>query len=151
MPLISRLLVRAGLLWLGVGFSMGALVLTAKAGAAPPILWTLRDPHIHVLLAGFMAQFATGVAHWILPRHDAAGDRGSPLLVAATGLALNLAALSAIAGAIVAIAGLPGANTLAALPIWLELLGFACAARHAWARTLPFRNLPRPRRPDAGA
>jgi hypothetical protein len=150
MPALTRLLVRAALAWMGLGFTMGALLLAAKAGAAPPALWALRDPHIHVLLAGWMAQLAAGVAHWILPRHDASGDRGSLWPLAAAGLALNLAALAALAGAIAAARAMPAARALADLPVWLEAVAFVLAARHAWARTLPFRTLPRPGRTTLG-
>jgi len=143
---MSRLLVRAALLWLGVGFSMGALLLAAKAGAAPAPLWALREPHIHVLLAGWMVQLGLGVAHWILPRHSAAGNRGSPLPVAVAAVCLNLAALVALAGAIAGVWGQPAGRALAGLTVPLEVAAFALAAWSGWGRAIPFRALPRPGR-----
>ncbi|MCU0494904.1 MAG: hypothetical protein MUD01_25235 [Chloroflexaceae bacterium] len=73
-------MIRTALLWLGVGFSVGGLVLLAKDVPFWPALWTWRLSHVYMLLLGWMVQLACGVAFWILPRLDAAGSRGNEQL-----------------------------------------------------------------------
>lgn len=76
MPRLSRWFVRAALLYLLAGFTIGAAVLVQKGGAPWPILWRLRPAHIELLVVGWSVQLAMGVAFWILPRWRSARPRG---------------------------------------------------------------------------
>lgn len=148
MPPLSRAMVRAALIWQGLGFLVGSLMLAAKAGAAPGQLLALRDAHVHILLAGWLVQFAAGVAYWIMPRHDAAGDRGDPRPMLAGALALNAGvALTLLIGAGRALGA--DLSALAVLAGALYAAGFVLPVAHLWPRVLPFRNLPRPGREPA--
>lgn len=63
----SIYLVRAGLLWLVLGFGLGALMLS---DALVPGNWRLwfAPTHGHILFVGWFLQFAVGVGYWLLPR-----------------------------------------------------------------------------------
>ena len=77
MPDLSRYFVRSSLLCLGVGFTLGGLILSAKGGFVSPDVWGWLPAHIILLLFGWLIQLALGVSYWILPRHTG-GDRGRP-------------------------------------------------------------------------
>ncbi|MCL4869744.1 MAG: hypothetical protein KJ063_12320 [Anaerolineae bacterium] len=68
MPFLTRLFLKTGLIYLGAGFTFGALMLANKGITFYPALWRLLPVHIEFLLIGWMVQLALGVAHWILPR-----------------------------------------------------------------------------------
>jgi hypothetical protein len=68
MPKQSVYFIRAALLYLGVGMTMGALMLANKGVSFAPVVWRLLAPHIEIVLIGWTVQFVMGVALWILPR-----------------------------------------------------------------------------------
>lgn len=68
MPRLSVWWVRTACLYLGVGFTFGALVLWQKSTGAMPGAWQLLPAHIEFVLLGWTLQLALGVAFWILPR-----------------------------------------------------------------------------------
>lgn len=85
MPRYSVWLVRLALLYLVLGFTLGALMLAREgAGWPPPAFEALRPLHAEVLLVGWMLQLAFGVANWILP--FGRGHTERPLLLVVIGL-----------------------------------------------------------------
>lgn len=64
---ISVKMVRAALIWLTVGFLVGATML---ADATVPGDWRFwfAPTHGHILFVGWFLQFAVGIAYWLLPR-----------------------------------------------------------------------------------
>ncbi|MFN3690692.1 MAG: hypothetical protein ACK4UU_07190 [Fimbriimonadales bacterium] len=98
MPALSVWFVRLALLYLGVGFTLGAGLLLAKALWLPAPLLRLRPVHIELLLIGWMVQLAIGVSYWILPRLSEANERGSEIPVRFALLALNAGVLIACVG-----------------------------------------------------
>lgn len=77
MPSLSRYFIRSSLLCLGVGFTIGGAILTAKAGLIVTDVLIWLPAHIALLLFGWLIQLALGVSYWILPRHSG-GVRGRP-------------------------------------------------------------------------
>jgi hypothetical protein len=65
-PLSSAML-RASLVWLLSGVTIGALMLTDRALPGQWVLW-LMPSHAHMLFVGWFLQFVLGVAYWLLPR-----------------------------------------------------------------------------------
>jgi hypothetical protein len=129
MPRLSAWMIRTALLYLGAGFTLGALLLAHKGWPIHPALWQLLPAQIEFLLIGWLAQLVVGVAFWILPRFRNEPKRGNERLVWLCFILLN-------AGIWITI--LAPAFTL--LP-WLALLGrlaLAAAALlfglHAWKR-----------------
>ena len=68
MTRLSVWTVRAALLYLGVGFFLGALMLTQKGLPFDPAMLRLLPLHIEFVLFGWTLQSAMGIAFWILPR-----------------------------------------------------------------------------------
>lgn len=64
---VSVRFVRAALLWLVLGFTLGALILS---DALMPGSWRVwfAPTHGHILFVGWFLQFAVGVGYWLLPR-----------------------------------------------------------------------------------
>jgi hypothetical protein len=141
-------MIRTALVWLALGYTIGGLLLLNKGVPMLPGLWTLRYSHVHMLLIGWMVQFACGVAFWILPRLDASGARGDErpvwLCYAALNCGVVLAALhdplaAAIGGTTAIDLMLVGAGAL-------YIAAIVAFATHAAPRIVPFRALPRPGR-----
>lgn len=131
MPRLSAYALRAALLYLLVGFTFGALILTQKGLQIWPWAWQLLNAHMEFLLVGWSVQLAMGVAYWILPRITG-GSRGNTRLAWAAFLLLNAGVLAA------ALAGTTRAAT-AWMPAGraLEVLAAAAFALHAWRRVRP--------------
>src|SRR5512136_581974 len=68
MTRLSVWTVRTAFLYLGVGFLLGALMLTQKRLPFDPALLRLLPLHIEFVLIGWTLQLAMGIAFWILPR-----------------------------------------------------------------------------------
>ncbi|MBI1278569.1 MAG: hypothetical protein GC179_10630 [Anaerolineaceae bacterium] len=68
MPRLSVWMVRTALLHLGVGVTIGALMLWNKGSLFDLRIWLLVSTHLELLIVGWLIQFALGVAFWILPR-----------------------------------------------------------------------------------
>lgn len=143
MPLLSRLMVRTALVYLALGFLVGALMLWNKGVLIHPALWALLPAHIHFLLLGWTVQLAMGVAVWILPRFvtTAAPPSSERFAWSAFGF-LNVGILLATAGSL--------------LPLWLsgewlrwlgplgglaEFLAVVAFIGHAWPRIKPFADV----------
>ncbi len=131
-------MIRASLLYMLAGFTLGALMLGAK-GFAPGSAWLrLRALHVDLLLLGWVVQLAMGVAYWILPRIR--GRRGRPWAAWSAFWLLNLA---------LAIAGLELAAGLDGGPgPWVravELLAALAFGVHAWPRVRSVTGQVQPR------
>jgi hypothetical protein len=69
MPRLSQRIIRTAFIYLLLGFTVGALLLTHKGIPLHPILWSWLPAHIEFLLMGWIVQLTMGVAFWILPRY----------------------------------------------------------------------------------
>lgn len=129
MPRLSAYAVRAALIHLTLGFGVGALLLGNKGVALHPAIWALLPAHIDLLLFGWTAQLAMGVAYWILPRFRRVPKRGSPVLAAASFAALNLGVL-----AVATSPWLPLSGPIRLTGRSLEFLAVLLFAYSAWRR-----------------
>jgi len=77
MPRLTRYFLRASLLYMLLGFTVGSLILIQKGRPFAPFLWAWLPIHVESMLIGWMTQFAMGVAFWILPRLGTAQPRGN--------------------------------------------------------------------------
>ncbi len=146
MPRLSQFMIRTALLWLGLGSTAGGLLLANKGVPLLASLWALRDLHIHVLLVGWTAQLACGVAFWILPRLDAQGSRGDERFVWACFILLNAGVVAAVLRSLIWIIENDDIVWLNAVAGLLYVAATLAFARNAWPRVVPFRTLPRPSR-----
>ena len=130
MPRLSVWFIRAALLYLIAGFTFGALMLANKGMALSPLFWLLLPIHVEVLLIGWIAQLALGVAYWILPRFRQA--RGNTQAAWAAFILLNTGIW--LAGLSLAFTGPPWVSLLGRLA---EVAAAAAFALHAWPRVKP--------------
>ena len=68
MPRVSRWFAQASLVYLALGFTLGAALLFNKGVPLTPVLVRLLPAHIEFLLVGWVIQLVMGVATWIFPR-----------------------------------------------------------------------------------
>lgn len=135
MPRASRWFIRASLVNLALGFTLGALLLCNKAVGLTPELTRLLPAHIEFLLVGWVIQLVMGVATWILPRFGVPRSASGSMTAAWIAFAaLNAGVWLSAAGPLVA-GGVGG---------WLPLLGRLAEAAAAvafatnvWARVRP--------------
>jgi hypothetical protein len=126
-PRLSCWFVRAALVYLCLGFTLGGLLLAHKGVPLHPLMWRVLPAHVEFLLLGWTVSLAMGIAFWILPRWG--GSRGDerPAWVAFT-----------LFNAGVILAGLaPALAWPAPLDLVgraLEAAGAAAFAVHAWPR-----------------
>lgn len=130
MPRLSRWFIRAALLYLALGATIGGLILAHKGIPFYPLAWRLLPLHIEFLLFGWTVQLVMGVGFWIFPRFLQSRGNEKPAWLA-FGL-LNLGVWLAGAG-----------PTIGAPPVML-LLGrlaeagaVAAFALHVWPRIKP--------------
>lgn len=133
MPRLTILSLRAALIYLLSGFTLGALLLANKGQPFAPQIWGLLPPHIEFVLVGWTVQLALAVAFWILPRFPG-GSRGNERLASASILLLNAGVVMVAAQSL----------SMQHLLSFLLLAGRLCEALsgilfalHAWERVRP--------------
>ncbi|TYP94811.1 Cytochrome C and Quinol oxidase polypeptide I [Fodinibius salinus] len=97
MPTPSRWMIKASMLYMLVGFSIGALILISKVYPELSTVWSLLTVHIEVGIFGWIIQLTMGTAYWILPRYLKTGSRGSSRLALVMVGLLNLGILINVA------------------------------------------------------
>ena len=130
MPRLSCWFVRAALIHLALGFTLGSLLLFNKGVPLHPLVWRLLPAHIEFLLLGWTAQLALGVAFWILPRFR--GSRGDDRPAWAAFVLLNAGVWLAGAGA-----SLAAPAVIPFLGRAVEVGAAVAFAVHAWPRIRP--------------
>ena len=150
MPLLTRCAIRMALLYLLLGFVIGGLLISAKAGVVDVRAWLWLPSHVDLLLVGWMIQMAIGMAYWILPRlrMSAQADhltRGCSVLAWLAFVLLNVG-LGLAAGLGILRYWLPDllwlSNTFP-LGIVLQVLALIIFATYAWSRVIPMPILKR--------
>lgn len=67
MPLISRVSVKASIVYLVLGAVLGAILLINRWFPLGAVVAALRVSHIQFLVVGWLTQFIIGVAWWLFP------------------------------------------------------------------------------------
>ncbi len=128
MPRLSVWALRGASISLLAGFTLGAFLLANKGQPFWPLIWSFLPAHSELLLVGWLAQLALGVAFWILPRHPG-GSRGNETLAAASILLLDVGVV------LVCLQGL--VPVLVLIGRFCEATAGALFALHAWSRVRP--------------
>jgi heme/copper-type cytochrome/quinol oxidase subunit 1 len=131
-PRLSCWLVRAALVHLLAGFTAGGLLLAEKGVGRWPALWRLFGAHVELVLIGWTAQLAMGMAFWVLPRLAGGTSRGDERPAWAAFWLVNAGAVLAGLGAV---AGAPAGLVLAGRAA--EAAAVGAFALHAWGRVRP--------------
>ncbi|MBX3084459.1 MAG: hypothetical protein KF716_22670 [Anaerolineae bacterium] len=134
MPTLSRYFIRSALIFLGIGFTFGGLILSAKGGYVDPRVWNWLPMHIVLLIDGWLIQLTLGVAYWILPRIQLS-ERGRGVWAwtgfAAMQIGLAMTLITALT------MWLPDVQVLFAPAVILQAIGVLLFAVHAWPRIRP--------------
>lgn len=130
MPRVSVWLIRAALLYLWAGFTLGALLLANKGTGFAPDVWRWLPVHLELLLVGWFVQLVMGVAYWIFPRFGMTpAARGREALAwAAFGL-LNVGVC------LVCLGTLDAGSQFTLVGRLCETLAAGFMAANIWART----------------
>lgn len=130
MPRLSVWFIRAALIHLALGVTIGGLILAHKGIPLHPLLWRLLPAHIEFLLFGWTVQLVMGVGFWIFPRFRRSRGNEQPAWLA-FGL-LNAGVWLAGLGPVL------GAPAFVLLLGRLAEVGAAAAfALHVWPRIKP--------------
>jgi len=135
MPPFSRLSLRLSLLYLMLGFTLGALMLINKGFHLDAAYWRLLPVHIQFLFIGWIVQMVIGVAFWILPRFWNNRRRGNVKAAYLALAMLNAGIWLSVTAAL--FESQPALSTSATI---LELAGAALFAAVIWFRIVP-RNV----------
>jgi heme/copper-type cytochrome/quinol oxidase subunit 1 len=127
-------MVRAALLHLGIGFTIGALMLYNKGNPINPSIWRLLAAHMDFVLLGWTMQLAMGVAFWIMPRFSGEQKYGSQRLAWVALILINVG--------IFTVALSPCGDTAADVMVlagrMAELLAAIAFVIHIWPRVKAF-------------
>lgn len=133
-------MIRASLLWLLAGAGVGGLMLADRSLRGDWVAWFLPT-HAHMLLVGWLVQFALAVAFWLFPRKR---TPARPLgyderaAMAAAG-ALNLGLLTRSVVEPLARGGLVGGDPAGSLALAaaLQVSAIALFVVQLWPRAAP--------------
>ena len=128
MPRLSVYYIRASLIYLFLGFTLGGLLLANKGHSLSPAIWMLLPMHIEFDLVGWLVQLALGVAFWILPRFSKEPRRGNERLSWVAFYFLNIGILLAATG------GIPDTPCLIVIGRAMEMLALVLFALGNWKR-----------------
>jgi len=70
MPKLSEYYIKVSLIYLLIGFTLGALLLAHKGIPYASELWNLLAIHVEAVLLGWILHLAMGVAYWMFPRFN---------------------------------------------------------------------------------
>jgi hypothetical protein len=133
MPRLSVWFIRAALVYLALGFTIGGLLLFNKGVPIHPYLWQLLPAHIEFLMVGWIVQLVMGVSFWILPRFTRQPKRGNIRLAWLAFILVNLGVW------------ISGMGPLLLQVPWASAAGRSAEAAaalayllHAWPRVKPF-------------
>ncbi len=130
MPKLTVWYVKASLVYLVLGATFGALILSHKGIPWAPWAWRLFSSHMDVTLLGWVTLLIMGIAYWILPRFGV--RRGRERWAWAAFLLMN-------GGLVLAIAApwLPHTRVLFLLARLGEAASVGAFVFHAWPRVKP--------------
>ncbi len=135
MPALSVRFIRAALIYLALGFTLGAVLLSNEALAFYPPVQKLLPSHMEMLLMGWFIQLALGVAYWILPRLPGARPRGNENMVWLAFWLINSGIVLVILASFTSITWLLPIGRLA------ELAGVVAFVAGVWGRVKSFSSL----------
>lgn len=134
MPTLSRYFIRSALVYLGIGFTFGGLILSTKGGFVDARVWGWLPMHIILLVDGWLIQLTLGVAYWILPRIHL-HERGRRSWAWAGFIALQIGLVLTLITALNL--WIPSVQLLFAPAVMLQTVGVFLFAVHTWPRIRP--------------
>lgn len=145
MDRVSAWMARAALAWLAAGTLVGGLMLADRVVPGEWLRWWLPT-HAHMLLVGWLLQFALGIGLWLLPRRR---TPERPLgyderAAAAAAVALNAGLALRLAEPVErGLAAGPVTATLLVLSALLQVVAIVAFVAQLWPRVGPRNGRPR--------
>lgn len=130
MPELSVKVIRLSLIYLVLGFTLGALLLVNKATNIDPQIWRLLPVHIEIIVFGWVMHLVMGVAYWSFPRFFEMPKRGNALFNWSMIILLNIGIWMTIFGDLAF-----SSNMLPFIGRILEAIGFVGFFVLIWQRT----------------
>jgi cbb3-type cytochrome oxidase subunit 1 len=135
MPLLTRLFIKAGLLYLVVALLMGSLLLLQPVLNLPHSIAAFNPVYLHLFMVGWVTQLIIGIVFWMFPKFSREKPRGNEKLAWAVFFSLNAGLLLRAVGEPLTTLN-PGAGAgwmlvLSAIFQWLAGIGFIA---NTWAR-----------------
>lgn len=132
MPLVSRLLIKAGMIWLVLSFALGIAMYWPDSEIS---LMLLKPVFYHMIMFGWVTQVIMGVAFWLFPRHTKEKPRASYTLMWITFYTINTGLiLRVFAEPAWDILHLPQARPLIFISVLLQLIAGTAFAFNSWYR-----------------
>jgi hypothetical protein len=135
MPLLTRLFIKVGLLYLVVALLMGSLLLARPVLNLPNSIAVLNPVYLHLFMVGWVTQLIIGIVYWMFPKFSREQPRGSDKLAWTVFFSLNAGLLLRTFGeplnALNPGAGAGWMLVLSALLQWLAGMSFIA---NTWAR-----------------
>ena len=135
MPPITRLFIKASLLYLIAALLVGLLLALRETLKLPAIVGGLTPVYFHLFMVGWVTQIIAGVAYWMFPKWSKQRPRGYDALALATFWLLNVGLLLRVvaepAQTVSAWSGWGWLIVAAALLQWLAGLAFVA---NTWPR-----------------
>lgn len=133
MPKLSVWMVRCSLIYMGIGYLFGSLLLFHKGVPIDSWAWRLLNPHMELMTFGWVMQFIMGTAFWILPRFPNRERRYGNVRLGWSGfILLNTGVL------LTTLSGWLAQSHLALLGRLILLVSTLIFVRLTWARVKPF-------------
>ena len=89
MPTLTRLFIKASLIYLALAF-LSALALAVRGVIAAPAFFGMLTPvYFHMFLVGWVTQLIFGVVYWMFPKYSMEQPRGSETVAWAVFWLLN--------------------------------------------------------------
>jgi hypothetical protein len=135
MPLLTRLFIKVGLLYLVVALLMGSLLLARPVLNLPNSIAVLNPVYLHLFMVGWVTQLIIGIVYWMFPKFSREQPRGSDKLAWAVFFSLNAGLLlRAVGEPLNALNPGAGAGWMLALSALLQWLAGMSFIANTWAR-----------------
>lgn len=135
MPLLTRTMIKTGLVYFVIALLMGALVIARPLLNLPAAIVAFQPVYLHLLMVGWITQLIMGVVYWMFPKASKERPRGSEKLGWAVFALLNAGlVLRAIGEPLLVIAPALNAGWLLALSAVLQLAAGWGFILNTWSR-----------------
>jgi heme/copper-type cytochrome/quinol oxidase subunit 1 len=135
MPLLTRTMIKTGLIYFVIALLMGALVIARPVLNLPAEIAAFQPVYLHLLMVGWVTQLIMGVVYWMFPKESKERPRGNEKLGWAVFALLNAGLiLRAVGEPLIVIDPALNAGWILAVSAVLQLLAGWGFIFNTWAR-----------------
>lgn len=135
MPRLTRVFIKAGLVYLLAALVLGVLMAGPNVWNLPAGIYALRPVYFHLFMVGWVTQLIFGVALWMFPKYSREMPRGSEVVGWISFWTLNTGLLlRAVVEPLTALAPQAGLGWLLGVSAVLQLVGGWAFIANIWPR-----------------